>query len=440
MLRPEVSNRVAAIGFSGRPARGAVSCWCSWTTPCRKAQLQQAQARPASRARTCSATANWCAELRQPERGRPGAASLEVAEAQVALAPRRSWAQAHRLAPSSSTAWPAFAGQPGRLRQGRRRPRTSRTCRQVTVDFRPARALPGASRPGRPSRDLDALPAARLHRPASTRSIRRSMPAAAHCWCGAARRTTRRELQGRHVRAPRVGVRAREQALVVPEEAWCHRAASSRLRGQGARGRAASWRSGSRHASACAAGARSRSCWAGVRATWWSPPARPADARRCHCRCAGSSSARRQPPRRPAAPPRLRGSEGSQDARCGSRNRSAGRSSRRVMSLMRAHRARCRSTGWSAREYLRIDEPVVTSAPARSAPRPEVIESQVTKAAGGLDRRHRRRRHPRPRSRAPSRARSRCASSSPGNPDAAAAEVRDRARACAGLPDAPTSR
>jgi hypothetical protein len=145
MLRPEVSGRIAQLGFTdgGRVQRGQLLVQLDDTL--QRRSCSRPRRRPASRAPTCSAAAScWRRGFVSQSAVDQNAAALQVAEAQVALA-RRSWRacgagalRRHRSASSRSR---------GRLRQGRRRHRQPRRPVAMSVSSACPSATPAACAP-----------------------------------------------------------------------------------------------------------------------------------------------------------------------------------------------------------------------------------------------------------------------------------------------------
>jgi hypothetical protein len=142
----------------------------------------------------------------------------------------------------------------------------------MAVDFRlPERYLGARLRAGQPSKWRSTPARPQLQGP-RRRWTRRSTPTAARCWCARAWTTPAPAAPG-HVRAPARGLRVRECALVVPEEA---------LVPQGGRSSSSRWSTARAAAGRAAPGGQGRpapagqgrDCWKACKpATWWSRPA-----------------------------------------------------------------------------------------------------------------------------------------------------------------------
>ncbi|MFO1288127.1 MAG: efflux RND transporter periplasmic adaptor subunit [Rubrivivax sp.] len=102
MVRPEVSGRIARLGFAdGRPVR-AGQLLVQLDDTLQRAQLEQAKRRRASRARTCSAAASCWRRLRQPERGRPERGGAAGGRSAGGAGRSAAGAHAHRRAASTA--------------------------------------------------------------------------------------------------------------------------------------------------------------------------------------------------------------------------------------------------------------------------------------------------------------------------------------------------
>jgi hypothetical protein len=261
----------------------------------------------------------------------------------------------------------------------------------------PARALPAAHE-GRPSRRGGGRRLARpqLQGPGRGASTRRSMPTGGRCWCARGSTTPTCRAAPRHVRPAAHGVRVREDALVMPEEALVPQGDQAvRLQGRrrpNGKVQAAGGRIGLRLAG------KVEVLGAWRRATWWSRPVRPADAqRRQPVRLVDIASRRRQPKRARWA--RRRGSPGARgpgrhaapaplsrppdhphrSTHATVRNLDPPAGAGHVMSLLLILIGLVSFKQLTVREYPRIDEPVVTVSTRLLGASSEVIESQVTK-------------------------------------------------------------
>jgi membrane fusion protein, multidrug efflux system len=216
MLRPEVSGRIAAIGFvdGQRVRRGQLLVQLDDTL--QRAQLQQAQAQ-ASIARTnLQRSRELLAQgFVSQSAVDQNAAALQVAEAQVALA-QAQLARMKVLAPFDGTAgiraWTSAT-------TSRTAPTSSpsRTCRGCGSTSACPSATSAAC--GRARRWRWRGRAARQQLQGRVQALDSQVDADGRALLVRARVDNPGRAQARHVRAPRTVLGVRENALVVPEEA-----------------------------------------------------------------------------------------------------------------------------------------------------------------------------------------------------------------------------
>ncbi len=233
MLRPEVSGRVAKLGFSdGAARRSAATLLVQLDDTLQQAQLAEGQGpgehrphQPAAQPRAASARSSSArAAVDQ------SAAALEVAEASVALAHAAAGAHAHAWRPSTACVGIRVVNVGDYVKDGADLRQHRRHRPRMTGRFPPARAGAVAPEGRAGGRRHARRPAGRrLQGPRRRRSIRSSTPTAARCWCGPASANAEGAAAspGMFARA-RLVFAARDDAVVVPEEALVPRAAAKR--------------------------------------------------------------------------------------------------------------------------------------------------------------------------------------------------------------------